>query len=228
MSQLRKYFFLIIAFVVFGCTPNDSTEGPEEALPPPGVSGPGPGPDSGEVVQDGGSSSGYDYTISIASGSESVYVYYSERNSLPLNQERFFRLGDNECLRIMGSQFQNLSIFASRGQFNVFRRGADSLPGKTLFAEKDDYTPLCNALFQCNPGNYSIAETDVVFTELADKDEFTMRPVGVGVFQDQCDHFYNVDKWMEFEVRQYVLSGAAIQGNIAPSLKSQIQEWTSQ
>lgn len=225
MSQFRKYFVLIIAFVVFGCTPNDSTERPEETSAPDGAGG--PGPDSGEVVQ-GGSSSGPEYTISIASGSESVYAYYSERNSLPLNEERFFRLSENECLRVMGGQFQNLSIFASRGQFNVFRRGADSLPGKTLFAEKDNYTPLCNALFQCNPGNYSIAETDVGFTEWTDKDEFTIRPVEVGVFQDQCDYFYNADKWMEFKVRQYVLSGAASQGNVASSLKSQIEEWSSQ
>lgn len=56
-------------------------------------------------------------------------------------------------------------------------------------------------------------------------EQFLMLPVKVEVFKEQCDYFYNVDKWMEFKVRQYVVSGKASQGNVDPTLKAQIDEW---
>lgn len=232
MNQFRrKYFVLIVTFAVFGCIPNDSENRPEQAPAPTGLNISVQDEDISVQerdvsVQDEDASSGYDYTITVGSRDESVYAYYSRRNSLPLNEERFFRLKDNECLRLRGDQFKNVSIFASRGRFNMIQRGPDSLPGKTLFVEKDNYTPLCVQMYQCNPGNYSIHQTEVSFTEYIDKDNFAMYSVEeAGIFQNQCDYFYNIDNWMQFKVMQYVLSGETTSQGSSPSLQSQIDEW---
>lgn len=135
MIDFKRYFILVVAFVLFGCTEDRA----EQAPPPPeldGSSGTEEGVGSSDV------SSGYDYTISIASEGESVYAYYSKNNVFPIKEERFFQLKEGECVRIRGDQFANLSIYASRGSATIFRSGDGSLPAKTLIVDSSYYMPL--------------------------------------------------------------------------------------
>ncbi|MDE0151037.1 MAG: hypothetical protein OXK80_00880 [Bdellovibrionales bacterium] len=220
MSDFKRYFILVTAVMMFGCT----EERAEEAAPPPGVDG-GSGAESA-----GPGASGYDYTISLASGGETIYVYYSVQTPLPLRAERFFRVEEGECFRIRGDQFKGLSIFASKGSATIFGAGDDSLSAQTLVVDKDDYKELCyGQLIQCSPDNYAISPRETGMLGATTKwEQFVMSPVeGIEVFKEQCDYFYNIDKWMEFKVKQYVLSGDASQVNVEPTLKAQIDEWAA-
>ena len=218
MDHFKGYFILIIALVMFGCTTEES---PEPDAPPAGADG-GDTSEATEVE-----SKGYDYTISVADGSEFTYVYYSVKNPLPLKEERFFKLDKGHCLRMRGDQFANLSIFASKGTVGRFFRGGDnSVSAKELFTEDSNYSPLCNSLFICNPDNYTVVPRDAGIMEYArHAEQFILLPVEVEVFGEHCSYYYHLDKWMEFKVRQYVLGGEAGQGNVDPTLKAQLEEW---
>ena len=212
MNQFK--IILIIAFTLLGCNGKDR-ERPEQALPPSagGVKTDGDGPQT--------ANDGYNYTISVASNDEFVYVYYSVNNLFPVQNERFFRLEEGECLRIREGQFNNLSIFASKG--SGFGFGEKNVFAKFLISQDDDYMPLCNATLKCSPNNYSISTRAEGWMGFFENDQFVMLPVKVGVFEEQCDYYYNLDKWMEFKVRQ--LGEQINKEAVDDSSKTQIEEW---
>ena len=200
---------LIIAFTLLGCEREDE-ERPEQAAPPA---------DTEEA--NGDVPSGYDYTIAVAGDDESVYVYYSVNNVFPVQDERFFRLDEGECLRIRGDQFDKLSIFASKG---TAMAGEKNMFAKFLISQDDDYMPLCNATLKCSPDNYSISSRETGWTDFLNSEQFIMSPVQADVFEEQCDYYYNLDKWMEFKVRQ--LGEQVNKETLDDSSKAQIEEWT--
>lgn len=207
MNQVK--IILIIAFTLLGCS---EEERPEQTSPPADKA-------DGGVSQT--ASDGYDYTISVASNDESVYVYYSVNNLFPVQNESFFRLEEGECLRIRGDQFDKLSIFASKGSPVV---GEKNVFAKLLISQDEDYMPLCNATLKCGPDNYSISTRAEGWRYLVEFDQLIMRSVQVDVFEEQCDYYYNLDKWMEFKVRQ--LGEQVNKEAIDDSSKAQIEEWT--
>ena len=162
-----KIILIIVLTLLLGC----DEPRPDEVAPPAAVSG----ADSDVPPED----RGYDYTISAASGGESVYIYYSLENLFPSQDERFFQLGNSECLRMKGEQFKGLSIFASRG---TVVGGDKSESAVKLLSE--DYTPLCNNMLQCSPNNYAITEKETGFFDgLTGSQEFIIRPVEGNFFK---------------------------------------------
>ncbi len=204
-----RIIVLLVVLAFLGC--QESIDRPPQADPPD--------PLSTDITA-------ADYTISIdEDAGETVFIYYSLRNASPIKEERFFSVGEGVCVRLTAEQFNNISIFASRGSFSIPFFGEDekSLPAKTLILEDDDYMPLCNAQFKCTPNSYVVSSRE---SGVMDAEQLVMRPVeDVKVFEDQCDYYYSIDKWMEFKVQRYALGSEARKGNADDSLKAQIAEW---
>ena len=206
---------LIAAFtLLLGCSKTDE-EKPEQTPPPAGAKANG---FTSQKAKDG-----YNYTISVASKAESVYVYYSVNNVFPVQDERFFQLDEGECLRVKGEQFNNLSIFASKGSIMP---GEKNMFAKVLISQDDDYMPLCNATLKCNPDNYSISPREANWKNwlFIEDEQLIMFPVKRGVFDKECDYYQKLDKWMEFKVRQ--LGEKVNKEAVDDSSKAQIEEWT--
>ncbi len=202
MGLFKRYLIISVAFLILGC---DSGNG---------------NPQENSDGTDNSVLTGYDYAITVVSGGESVYVYYSSQNFTPSKEELFFRLDEGECLHVRGEQFANLSIFASRG--NIFGGGELSVPAKSVLVQ-EDYTPLCTNLLRCDPDNYTISSRDRGFIgTFTDVEQYVIQPVEIDAFSN-CEYSRNIDSWMEFKVRQYVVGVG--KKSLDDSVKAQIAEW---